>query len=309
MRRIRSEVGQVLIFTAFFMVVLLGVAALVIDVGSWFRTHRNLQAGADAAALAGAQDLPNTSTATSTATNYAAANVTGLNSWSPTFPDSATIDVRLSKSSPEFLAHVLGIGAKTLSAHARARVGTPGSIKNALPIGVRQSIVCAASSTGCFGAAKTLTFDETTTASYGSSTWGLLDLSGSATTTTTCDGKVGESTQRDWVLNGYPGLLAVNRYYGSTTGQRTSVRNALNARIGQILLVPVFDTGNKGWCTAGGFRVVGWAAWVIDSTIPNAEWNPSVKILHGHFTEFIAHDVESVPGVPGFGVKVINLID
>ena len=40
------------------MVVLLGMAGLVIDVGSWYRSQRNLQSQADASALAGAQDLP-----------------------------------------------------------------------------------------------------------------------------------------------------------------------------------------------------------------------------------------------------------
>ena len=48
------------------MVVLLGMAGLVIDVGSWYRDQRDLQADADAAALAGAQELPNdTATAAS----------------------------------------------------------------------------------------------------------------------------------------------------------------------------------------------------------------------------------------------------
>ena len=34
------------------------MGALVIDGGSWFRAQRHLQTSADAAALAGAQDLP-----------------------------------------------------------------------------------------------------------------------------------------------------------------------------------------------------------------------------------------------------------
>jgi hypothetical protein len=45
--------------TVVFMVVLLGFAALVIDVGSWYRAHRSAQA-TRCAALAGAQVLPDT---------------------------------------------------------------------------------------------------------------------------------------------------------------------------------------------------------------------------------------------------------
>jgi hypothetical protein len=44
--------------TVLFGVVLLGMAAMVLDVGYAYYTHRSLQASADAAALAGAQELP-----------------------------------------------------------------------------------------------------------------------------------------------------------------------------------------------------------------------------------------------------------
>ena len=54
--------------------------------------------------------------------------------------------------------------------------------------------------------------------------------------------------------------------------------------------------------------MVGWAAFVIDQLIPNSEWNPHVKTLHGHFEQYIAHNVDSTPGLTGFGVKVISLL-
>ena len=50
--------GQSMVLTVVFMVVLLGFAALVVDVGSWYRAHRSAQATADASALAGAAVLP-----------------------------------------------------------------------------------------------------------------------------------------------------------------------------------------------------------------------------------------------------------
>ena len=58
--RLRHESGQAIVFVIAIMTVLIGIGALVIDGGSWFRTQRHLQTAADAAALAGAQDLPNT---------------------------------------------------------------------------------------------------------------------------------------------------------------------------------------------------------------------------------------------------------
>jgi Flp pilus assembly protein TadG len=55
------------------LVVLLGMAALVVDVGYAYYAHRSLQASADAAALAGAQELPNGTQAEAVARQYSAA--------------------------------------------------------------------------------------------------------------------------------------------------------------------------------------------------------------------------------------------
>jgi hypothetical protein len=306
-RLLKDDRGVAIAFLVIVFAGLLALSAIVIDMGSWYTQKRKLQATADAAVLAGAQDLPNTAVATASAHTYANANNSGLNAWNPTFPNTSTIEVSLAKPAPAFFAKVFGIETVTVHARASANVGVPGSIYSALPIAVKESIVCAAASVGCFGVQKTLTFDNTTTESFGSSTWGLLDLSGSSTSGSTCNGTVGESSQSSWVTQGYPGLLGVNRYYGASTGQRTSIQNALNGRIGQVLLVPVYDQSDDDWCTTGGFRIIGWAAFVIDRSISNSEWNPHNKTLHGHFVEYIAHDVDSTPGVPGFGVKVIKL--
>ena len=51
----RSERGQVTVMAAIFVVILVGMAGLVLDVGSWFRQQRVQQTTVDAAALAGAQ--------------------------------------------------------------------------------------------------------------------------------------------------------------------------------------------------------------------------------------------------------------
>ena len=45
----RSESGQAVVLSVVWMVVLLGMAGLVIDVGSWYRSQRDLQSQADAA--------------------------------------------------------------------------------------------------------------------------------------------------------------------------------------------------------------------------------------------------------------------
>ncbi|HKD59826.1 MAG TPA: pilus assembly protein TadG-related protein [Terracidiphilus sp.] len=54
MKIMRNEEGQTLLFTALLMAVLMGFMALAIDVGVIFRTQRNMQTAADAAATAAA---------------------------------------------------------------------------------------------------------------------------------------------------------------------------------------------------------------------------------------------------------------
>jgi hypothetical protein len=64
------ESGQALVIVILFLFVLLGMAAMVIDVGYAYYAHRSLQAQVDAAALAGAQELPDGSKATTIAYDY-----------------------------------------------------------------------------------------------------------------------------------------------------------------------------------------------------------------------------------------------
>src|SRR5690242_1957889 len=78
LRALRDERGQVLpLLATGFLVALLGVAALVIDYGQAAHKQRQLQASADAAALAGAQQLPDTALAASTAQQYGSTGTRG----------------------------------------------------------------------------------------------------------------------------------------------------------------------------------------------------------------------------------------
>ena len=69
-RSVSEERGQAVVIVVLMLVVLFGMAALVIDVGYAYYTQRSLQASADAAALAGAQKLPDATDAKNTAVAY-----------------------------------------------------------------------------------------------------------------------------------------------------------------------------------------------------------------------------------------------
>jgi Flp pilus assembly protein TadG len=137
MRRARGERGQILAVVALALVALLGISAFAIDVGFAYYGKRQLQSATDAAALAGAQDLPVASTAVATAISYASANTPSNLSFTFTYQTSCTatailatgctasvnpneLTVTGSGSTNTWFARIFGISHFDLSAHANA---------------------------------------------------------------------------------------------------------------------------------------------------------------------------------------------
>jgi Flp pilus assembly protein TadG len=315
-RIFRADGGQALVFVVAILAVLLGIAALVIDGGKWMQTQRQLQTAADAAALAGVQALPSsTSSATSFANTYVQNNFSGA-SGAITYPTSPSppcgvnncIRVVASKTAPGTLAKIYGsvFNNVNVTARAMAAVTVPSQMKNVAPIAVKNTVAC--TSPSCYGQTKTVSFDESAVAS---STIGLLDLTCHSTSSTACpwNAGIGASELHDWIEDGYAPALPSGQWYGVKTGQTIGpIRQALTDRIGVPLFFPVFDTvANSG--PVYYFHVIGWAAFVIDTV---DFWSPSKKQLTGHFVTFTTSDLP--PGLPpdstnDFGVHILSLVE
>jgi hypothetical protein len=69
-RHLEDERGQTMVITVMFLVILLGFCALVLDVGHAYLAQRRLQSSVDAAALAGADSLPDVGAANTVAGQY-----------------------------------------------------------------------------------------------------------------------------------------------------------------------------------------------------------------------------------------------
>jgi hypothetical protein len=136
MTRLRNdERGQVVVLLAVTLVVLLGCAALVIDVGRAYVAKRHLQASADAAATAGALELPSPGNAETFALNYSGRDfakndnnklppvsttvTTKCVSIAPCNPVNAVV-VEQTTVVPTIFAKVLGIDHFTIRAKATA---------------------------------------------------------------------------------------------------------------------------------------------------------------------------------------------
>jgi Flp pilus assembly protein TadG len=311
-----NEKGQSMVLTLVFLTVLLGMAALVLDVGSWYRAHRAAQSAADASALAGAQALPDTATATSLANQYSAKNSpSGSTSPQITFSqqggfETDTIKVKLTRPSPGFFAKLFGIQTVTVSGDATARAWNVEEVKGVAPITVNYKHPLLNCTRGqhptCnpnFGSPTTLTLEDihTSGGKDAAGSFGLINLDQS-------DPNPGANTLADWLLNGYPDYLPIGRYESATGADfnNSQFTSALDQQIGHELMFPVYRL-LKGPGGNAIYDIIGWVGFVITSYTTNG----SDGTIYGHFTRYVTDGVPADHGggggAEGLGVHKIEL--
>ncbi len=296
MNRFRSERGQSLVLTTFFVAALLGMAALVIDLGTWFRSQRDLQAVADAAALAGAQGLPDGGQASAYANQYT--NKNGANGPTVTFPSADKIKVSLQRPAPGFFARVFGVNAVTIRASATALSFNPGEAQYAAPIAVdeKHPLIMGCHPMPCFNQPTELELTK-----VGPGAFRLINIDGS-------HGGTGPQLLADWLLKGYEGYMPLNWYFSDSGAKFNSqnVQDALTKRIGTEMLFPVYST-TRAQGSNFEYKVIGWIGFVITSY----EVHGNNGILHGYFTRVVWDGIEGHSGDPAddFGVRSIELIE
>ena len=137
-KTLRDEAGQVLVFALVCMVVLIAMVGFAVDVGHAYLVQRQLQSGVDAAALAGAQELPDPVLVTNVATLYGPSSKnppTAINNsnttvemkcvkaapgCSSTFNTYNAVKVSATSDVKTFFARVVGIDSLTVKATATA---------------------------------------------------------------------------------------------------------------------------------------------------------------------------------------------
>ena len=302
MRRLRAERGQSTVMVVLFMTVILGMAAAVVDVGSWYRADRAVQQAADAAALAGAQALPqSTSQASSLALSYSDRNGGGVLggdiSFSTTERTNDTIAVRARRPAPGFFVRLFGIDSVTVDATAKARAGVLGAARWAAPFGVdeRHQFISGAGCP-CFGRATDLSLQR-----VGPGAFRVINIDGSF-------GGTGPSIIADWIRNGYSGYMPIDWYF-SDPGARfnsSQITNALTARLNSVMLLPVYrETIRQG--ANFEYHVVGFVGFRLTNyTISGS----NDVYLYGDFESITWDGIMSEDGSdPDYGAHVVELID
>jgi hypothetical protein len=306
--RLKNERGQAIVLVTIAMAVLIGMSALVLDLGIDFRTKRRLQATADAAALAGAQELPgNPGAASSTASSYGEQNGGDIESISieSTFSPNDTISVRAKKTEPGIFSRILGVTSTEIDAGAKARTDIPQSVLHVAPMVVHCNHPLIKK---CNGSSNLPQFGVETTLEYdpmgAPGAFGMLNLSDKG-------GTPGTSEQADWIRQGWTKYMDVNRNYKSNPGAKFSseeIQGAFDFRMGDdpVLLFPVFER-LTGTGSNADYYIIGWIGFHLTSY----EVRGNNAILTGYFTTYIAQGVlaSGGPGSNNYGVKSIQLIE
>jgi hypothetical protein len=300
------------------MTVLLGMSALVLDVGSWFRAQRAAQAAADAAALAGAQSLPDDpGTAQTRAVQYADQNGGGLAPADAQIRDGAlpndTLAVHVERSVPGFFSHFTSV---QVGANAAARGFKPGEAKWVAPI-----VVNIQHPALCGGLSATDCKDGDTTAAgcpcYGpgyptslpldkTGAPGAFDMLNLIPIDEQTNGTVGASTLASWIESGFDDYLALNDYY-SDPGAKfndSKIQAALSDRMHTVMLFPVFDRLTGSGSNAR-YHIVSWVGFYLTGYSISGQGS-----LSGYFTKTIWDGIETTTGdnAPDFGARSVALI-
>ncbi|HYX76791.1 MAG TPA: pilus assembly protein TadG-related protein [Gaiellaceae bacterium] len=311
----RNERGQAMVLTVVFLVVLLGMCAMVLDVGSWYRADRDTQSTADAAALAGAQALPeDPAKATQLAQQYADKNG-GLGSGkiaiSSKIVSNDTITVTVKRTAPGFFSKVVGVNGVNVGSTGVARSEGVSSVKYVAPIVVHYKHPLL----NCTGPSSNPTckpdFTQQTTLDLedlhqkgggnGSGAFGLLNLNYGDST-----GNIGAGTLAGWLTTGYQDYLPTGIYFSAPSANfnNSQFQAALDTVIGKEVLFPVYRL-LTGPGSNAKYDIIGWVGFVISSYTANG----SSGTITGHFTSYTADGIQQTTGGnPYFGVKKVQLV-
>lgn len=303
--------GAAFVLVAAGMVVLLGFAALVTDIGMLVLHKQRLSNAVDAAALAGAGELPaNPVLAREIAENYALLN--GYTSDPPLISadngcPSSKITVTATRQVDFTFARVLGVNTGTVSARASAAVTALSSFKGAAPLSIPN---------------QDFTFNTRYILKQGSNspepsplgpgTYGALSLGGT-----------GASNYEDNLKYGYDGRLTVGDEVDTETGNMSNpTKRAIDWRISQcnhsptctpacfepgcprILIVPVYEPVNIENGQVKKIKIAGFAAFLVERVTGQGDEN----YIEGYFIRLVA-DGDSVSGAADYGVKGVKLVE
>ena len=309
MSALRKETGQATVMTVVFLTVLLGVTGAVLDVGVWFNEDRKLQAATDAATLAGAQELPDsTALASSKALEYGDKNGGSVGADDVTFETTVvpndTIVVETEKDAPGVFTKLFGVDSVEVHARAKARTGVLAGARYVAPIVVNwQHPMLQCTPPPCSDATRIDLMNlHDPGGGDAAGAFGLINLNRDDSS-----GNVGASTLADWMLSGFSGEMGLGTYYQapSTNFNNGQFQDALRARLHTEILFPIYRTISGPGANAR-YDIIGWVGFVPTSF--NA--GGSTGTVRGRFVRVLWEGIASTSASQqSFGAYTVSLVE
>lgn len=300
-----EENGSALVLIAIAMVVMMGSSALVIDYGLLSLKKRTLTNAADAAVLAGAQELiknrnsPNS--AILKAISYATMNGAEADDVTVQLTENTSrISVTIIGSVNYYFARVLGFEKGSVQAEAAAAVGAVSGMTGVVPLAiVEQELI----------KGQQYELKSFANSPLGPGNFGALALGGS-----------GASNFENNLREGYQGIIRIGDLLDTEPGNMSNpTKRAVTDRINQCDLACTYYSYSLGCSllvyipiikqpTGQGkqkVEVVGFAAFFLNRNQPPGQGNQSN--IKGWFVDTIVQG-QIAQGVSGYGVSAINLV-
>lgn len=305
MLRLDDDRGATAVILAILMVPLLGFAAISLDIAAMHAERQQLQTGADAAALAIAQDCARDTCGApaATAQTFATANSNSGNAVAtlPRVPTAVTgrVTVQNSAVRQHWFAPVLGIDESEINVRASASWGAPTGGTAVLPLTIS---LCHLYHRDIGGAPS----------------WTVERVIMPSDNVPNCNMGAEKIPGGFGWLETDPGQTChVTTHIGQRSGSEpgnTPKRCDLTAIRGKSVLLPLYtDRGGNG--RNAWYEVYGYAAFTVTGYYFSGQsWNPpcrgSDRCISGYFTQ-IRHtepDFDYGPGAPNLGAAAVFLL-
>ncbi len=298
-RYIKNKRGNTHILVVMALSVMMGFSALVIDVGLMFIERSRLVNAVDAAVLAGAQELVNSSTNTfNIANEYINQNTDDVSNISININESnSSIGVKIDKSLDLIFGKVIGFDKATIVADAKAMIGPVTEVYDGIrPLVVEnQSLI--------FGSQVTLKEDA---GDGQQGNYGVVSLGGT-----------GSKVYENNIKYGYNGTLKVGDLIDTETGNMsgatydgvnyiTTTDNSTFSNYKRdslrIWTIPIVNTLNVSGKKS--VEIIGFAAFFVEDT---KKKSGKTEII-GRFIEFVANG-KIDQNQTNYGLKGVKLIN
>lgn len=292
------ERGSIMVLAALGATAAMGFAAISLDVGRLYAARQRVIDVCDAAAIAGAQELPDDSgAAIASARDFLARN--GLDPSTSSIAvsaDGTRLTVQASDPVSSTFGKVLGIGTSMITGSSTIEVGVTGSVTGAVPFGVELTSF----ETG-----------EEYVIKLGSSSPGPHQGNFHAIAL----GGLGGSNYREMVKKGYSGVIEVGDEIETEPGNMVGpTKDGLRARFDldpyatfdsvsinspRVLKVPLVTSFTS--CNGRSMvRVLGFAAFFLEDRNICGE-------IHGRFMKVLGEG-EMCAGAPDYGLRSFRLL-